>query len=462
MKKLISIIIILVMTAASQSPVITQTAQFNVGPAQAIDMKSWGDDFIVSKCRYENEPFACFNQLILVNQSGEVIWSKEFAPRTIGSRNNLLITASNLFCIFTLGDTIYKINRNGDLIKSVALVNPNYMEIASQPNMEVVVMEANVGATFSKFFIYNEDLDLVKTITGQPGATYNVVRFEDNYFVSGSRYGGGITTNRSGHVVRYDTVGNLLWLKEIPDVISMRLIINRERLYFCGVDVSTPYMHMLYGEISIESGDTLWTKTWGAPYPITYSTVLACRQIRPSLDGGFVVIGSTTVPGQQVGDYEPNMQSGLILGHSPNLNQPWIKTTSDLGDILAVDWKDSSLVVFGNLGSPRFSKIIIYSVSGLTAIEDDELGINSLSLGQNYPNPFNPSTKIKFSVHETGLVSLKVYNLLGKEVSVLVNKELLAGEHEVSFEASALASGMYIYTLSVGRHTETRKMVLVR
>lgn len=84
-------------------------------------------------------------------------------------------------------------------------------------------------------------------------------------------------------------------------------------------------------------------------------------------------------------------------------------------------------------------------------------------LEQNYPNPFNPTTNIKYSIREAGLVSLKVYDLLGREVATLVNQTQPPGEYQVTFNASNLtASGIYIYRLQAGNFTRTMKMMLVK
>lgn len=83
-------------------------------------------------------------------------------------------------------------------------------------------------------------------------------------------------------------------------------------------------------------------------------------------------------------------------------------------------------------------------------------------LEQNYPNPFNPSTGIKYSIPEAGNVTLKVYDLTGQVVSTLVNEFKSAGSYEVSFNASALASGVYYYSISSGEFSKTMKMVLVK
>lgn len=101
---------------------------------------------------------------------------------------------------------------------------------------------------------------------------------------------------------------------------------------------------------------------------------------------------------------------------------------------------------------------------GVTFIE----GENSKSqpgeflLFQCYPNPFNPSTKIKYKIANTGFVKLKVYDVLGKEVATLVDKEMKVGSYEVEFDAFGLPSGIYFYKLKVGSFAETKKMVFLR
>jgi len=97
------------------------------------------------------------------------------------------------------------------------------------------------------------------------------------------------------------------------------------------------------------------------------------------------------------------------------------------------------------------------------------LGINQIStiakefsLGQNYPNPFNPTTMINFSIPKSEYVSLRVYDILGREVKALVNENLGTGEYRVDFDASSLSSGMYYYSLRAGDNVSVKKMVLVK
>jgi hypothetical protein len=87
-------------------------------------------------------------------------------------------------------------------------------------------------------------------------------------------------------------------------------------------------------------------------------------------------------------------------------------------------------------------------------------------LYQNYPNPFNPSTTIGYSVPAVGgqppIITLKVYDLLGREVAVLLNEKKGPGTYEVQFDASRLASGVYLYRLQGGGFVQTKRLVLLR
>ena len=84
------------------------------------------------------------------------------------------------------------------------------------------------------------------------------------------------------------------------------------------------------------------------------------------------------------------------------------------------------------------------------------------ALKQNYPNPFNPSTTIRYQIPTSGIVSLKVYDVLSKEVANLVNEEKTAGRYEVKFDAADLPSGVYFYKIQAGNFIKTKKMILMK
>jgi len=105
-----------------------------------------------------------------------------------------------------------------------------------------------------------------------------------------------------------------------------------------------------------------------------------------------------------------------------------------------------------------------FMTSVLVGVEDQsttELP-TGYTLAQNYPNPFNPSTQISFAIPNSELVTLNIYDVLGKEVATLVDGAQSAGSYTVSFDASKLSSGIYFYTLKAGNFIETKKMILMK
>jgi hypothetical protein len=102
----------------------------------------------------------------------------------------------------------------------------------------------------------------------------------------------------------------------------------------------------------------------------------------------------------------------------------------------------------------RFS--LVFSLTVLNNIPTE------FSLLQNYPNPFNPQTTIKYLIPQKCFVSITVYDILGKEVSKLVNEEKLSGSYEVQFNGSKLSSGVYFYRLHAGNFFKTKKLMLLK
>ena len=117
----------------------------------------------------------------------------------------------------------------------------------------------------------------------------------------------------------------------------------------------------------------------------------------------------------------------------------------------------------GTIVNLNYAKINGVIYGNLVGIDDDET-FNPIfySVSQNYPNPFNSSTSISYSIAEAGFVSLKVFDILGREVALLVYDMKEAGHHSVEFKASALTSGVYIYTLQVNDYNDSKKMILLR
>ncbi|MBN1302089.1 MAG: T9SS type A sorting domain-containing protein [Melioribacteraceae bacterium] len=120
-------------------------------------------------------------------------------------------------------------------------------------------------------------------------------------------------------------------------------------------------------------------------------------------------------------------------------------------------------------GNTNPSQITVEGIKNITAtfsqVTTDAEEISTpleYSLEQNYPNPFNPSTAIRFSLKESGVTSVRIYNAIGQEVMELFNKEMKAGTYNYYFDASSLSSGVYFYQLTSGNYKAARKMMLIK
>jgi hypothetical protein len=102
----------------------------------------------------------------------------------------------------------------------------------------------------------------------------------------------------------------------------------------------------------------------------------------------------------------------------------------------------------------------------VTSVTEEHTLVMDYSLNQNYPNPFNPTTTISYTIPQTANVTLNVYDILGNEITKLVNEEKPAGSYEVEFSATGggknLASGIYIYRLVAGNFTASKKLILLK
>ncbi len=132
-----------------------------------------------------------------------------------------------------------------------------------------------------------------------------------------------------------------------------------------------------------------------------------------------------------------------------------IETSAKLNSICFVDANNGWIV--GDSGI-----VICIRNDSLTSVQNQSSVLTSFRLLQNFPNPFNPNTKINYSIWQQSFVTLKVYDLLGREVATLVNEEKPAGEYEVDFIGSNLSSGVYFYQLQAGNFIETKKMILLQ
>jgi hypothetical protein len=135
---------------------------------------------------------------------------------------------------------------------------------------------------------------------------------------------------------------------------------------------------------------------------------------------------------------------------------------------------NSSYILVGTLGQASIGKgentinqsqagfWAMYHQNIISKVEDDEILPNEYLLEQNYPNPFNPSTIIKFGIPERTNVVIKIYDILGSEVTTLFNQETDMGWYELEFAAAGYSTGIYIYRMQAGNYISTKKMLMIK
>jgi hypothetical protein len=113
---------------------------------------------------------------------------------------------------------------------------------------------------------------------------------------------------------------------------------------------------------------------------------------------------------------------------------------------------------------PKYAKWIIFLYRGqlLTGVQNESGIPKDYALFQNYPNPFNPRTNIDYYIPKAGLVKLAVYDMLGREVKVILNEFKAAGRHKAVFDGADYSSGMYLYRIITENYSETKKLVLLK
>ena len=163
-------------------------------------------------------------------------------------------------------------------------------------------------------------------------------------------------------------------------------------------------------------------------------------------------------------------EHGAIL-YTTNGGEDWIDisfsclNTNHHQSVFFLDQFNGWVVGYGRDNFSNYQASILHTQTGGITFIDDKNNIDKVKgfeLYQNYPNPFNPSTKIQFVINKRELVSLKVHDLLGNEIDVLVNEEKDPGIYEVEFNAKDLSSGVYFFKMKAGNFSKTKKILLMK
>jgi hypothetical protein len=367
--------------------------------------------------------------LLKTDSIGRFMWSKEYNMGYHGSAtsvkelpNGQYIVAG--FCSDTCG-IVMKINSVGDTIWTRKLCTgyQYFSDVEIVNDSEYVVVGRKAMHTVIYKFDINGEMQWEKIDSSSfASVARSVAKTSDNGFIVV-----GYTSTCEAdscydiYLSKYSTNGNVEWKKVIgvPNVYEEGMSVEQtvDGGYFIAGTKRTTYNSRVCIIKTDNMGDTLWTRLYGSQADNNYTNAHSAQQ---TFDGGYII-------------------TGTIRYSNPNAGT----------DVYLLKVNENGL---------------------LPVVENQENLPLQFSLSQNYPNPFNPITVISFSLPVTSNATVKVYNILGQEVATLINnKELHVGNHEVEFDASKLSSGLYFYKLtahqgesSTGEFSQVKRMILLK
>lgn len=342
------------------------------------------------------------------------------------------------------------------------------------------------------------------------------IAVDDSGFVYVTGYSDGQGTFTDYATIKYDLNGDTVWVKRYdgpssgPDFAVALAIDDSGNVYVTGTSRDSSNVEDLTTIKYNSDGDEIWVARYNAPeslwdygedvvvdnngniyvtgfgysqssdrdmITIKYNSNGDTHWIRkyngPSNDedyGRAIIVdnsGNVYVTGES---YDSNSNNDYAtIKYNASGVQEWVMryngpvNNEDNPASIAVDGSGNVFVTGASLGVGTDNDYATIKYSQVTNVETNSEYIPiEFLLSQNFPNPFNPATTIRWQIPEAGFVTLKIYDVLGREVATIVNKELSAGKHETIINASRFKSGVYFYRLKAGEFIQTKKMILLK
>ncbi|MBU1936586.1 T9SS type A sorting domain-containing protein [bacterium] len=421
--------------------------------------------------------------LIKTNSIGDTLWTRTYGGASTDNCYAACQTNDGGYILAGLTDSFIPGTRAPYVVKTDSLGDTLWTHAYRRDEIEVIhaVQQTSdggyilVGHTSS--LTSNRDFLLIRTnnrgdtLWTRSYGINSLLNIEEASDVQQTVDGGFIITGTSTQIwpgeqriymVRTDGFGDTLWTKLFGSEENSRtantIIQTTDNGYFLTGDITIDYSEDIYAMKTNSQGNVLWEFSHDGGSPHEWA-----RGVFQTSDGGYIIAGGTNVFSSAGGNY------CLLIKIDESGDTLWTREY-ELSRLITMSsfgrTADGGYILAGQIETYELFTSDIFLIKTEPDVsatpKTNPVITKEFALHQNYPNPFNASTQIIFDLPKTELVTLKIYNVLGREVTTIINELCSPGQHSVLVDGSNLTSGIYFYRVEMKSKCETKKMLLLK
>jgi hypothetical protein len=360
--------------------------------------------------------------------TGLIKYQSESLPGDGDQENDLVIGPDGTIYIARDGGLLYAFTDNGTGFTQKWALSPAVLVKSFGPDNILYCANVNFGVSSGKLMRVNGLTGtVIDSVSSNIPAGYVTVGYDSTVYVN-------TVEAATGRIFAFT-----------PDLLTVKWQMNLPYDYYSGCPLGKEGVF-----VAIGSGTQI----------AAYKPVLNRKPAADFRSSGRDITTAQTINFFDQSSYSPNTWSWTFTGGSPSAS-----TSQNPGGISYTipGIYEVKLVAGNSYGTDtiiRTQYVFVTQSSGISG-NGNKIPVE-FKLYQNYPNPFNPASVIKFLIKDSRFTTLKIYDMQGREVAVLVNENLKAGIYEMEFNAAGLSSGIYFYRITAGDFTDTKKMILLK
>ena len=408
-----------------------------------------------------------FNVLLFLQTVSVAQWIPLNEPAYHAPIYDLLVSDTNLFA--GCGDSVYLTTDNGTSWSSVFSLEGYivYSLVISDTNMFIGTTNTEVWTDGGVFLLPINGFTWTNVSSDLPKNSIRALAVMDTNLFAGSYGGGAFRSTNNG--TSWTPINNGLMDTTVNTftVSGKNLFAGCEHGIYRSANngaswtaadngLTAPYVRSLF-----VSDTNIYAGTWGGGVFLSTNNGTTWNEINSGMPVNtsvydFAVYGNNLFAASDSGVFRSTNNGSKWTNVSDGLPTPSQKSSRRVYSLAVCGTDLFAGTYTNNVYRRPLSELI-------TSVDPSSLQVpKDYNLLQNYPNPFNPSTNFEFRIAESGFVSLKVFDMTGREVATIVSKELKAGEYIKQWNAGHLASGVYFYRLQAGSFSQTRKLLLLK